>query len=110
MLISLRLAHRLRDMQKLPYVVVTNPHLSLVYELYYKSFESFRRIPEIKSVGDNDAYCKAISDNLKEHLTVIPNLIMGVLECQDFVEPDVMDFFVHAMLRAVSISVRSRWD
>jgi len=89
-------------MQKLPYVVVTNPHLSLVYELYYKSFESFRRVPEIKSVEDNDLYCKVISENLKEHLAVIPNLVMGVLECQDLVQPDVMDDFINAMLRAVS--------
>jgi pyruvate dehydrogenase kinase 2/3/4 len=89
-------------MQKLPYVVVTNPHLSLVYELYYKSFESFRRVPEIKSVEDNDLYCKTISENLKEHLAVIPNLVMGVLECQDLVQPDVMDDFINAMLRAVS--------
>lgn len=95
-----RIAHRLRDMQRLPYVVVTNPHLSLVYELYYKSFESFRRMPTIRTIEDNDKYCKIISENLREHLAVIPNLVMGVLQCQDFVAPDVMDDFVHAMLRA----------
>ncbi|KIW68638.1 hypothetical protein, variant [Phialophora macrospora] len=95
-----RLAHRLRNMQRLPYVVVTNPHLSLVYELYYKSFESFRRVPVIRTVEENDQFCKIISDNLKEHLAVIPNLVMGVLECQDLVSPDTMDQFVQAMLRA----------
>ncbi|ETI24622.1 hypothetical protein G647_03991 [Cladophialophora carrionii CBS 160.54] len=95
-----RLAHRLRDMQRLPYVVVTNPHLSLVYELYYKSFESFRRVPVIRTVKENDEFCKVISDNLKEHLAVIPNLVMGVLECQELVSPDNMDQFVQAMLRA----------
>jgi pyruvate dehydrogenase kinase 2/3/4 len=87
-------------MQRLPYVVVTNPHLSLVYELYYKSFESFRRIPVIRSVEENDHFCKVIGDNLKEHLAVIPNLVMGVLECQDLVSADTMDHFVQAMLRA----------
>ncbi len=92
-------------MQKLPYVVVTNPHLSLVYELYYKSFENFRRVPDIKTVEDNDMYCKIVSESLKEHLAVIPNLVMGVLECQDLVEPDVMDNFVNSMLRAVSCSI-----
>lgn len=95
-----RLAHRLREMQRLPYVVVTNPHLSLVYELYYKAFESFRRVPEIRTVEDNDKYCKVIGENLKEHLAVIPNLVMGVLECQELVEPDVMDNFINGMLRA----------
>ena len=87
-------------MQRLPYVVVTNPHLSIVYELYYKSFETFRRVPTIRTVEDNDHYCKVISESLKEHLAVIPNLVMGVLQCQDFVPSDVMDSFVHGMLRA----------
>jgi len=88
-------------MQRLPYVVLTNHHLSLVYELYYKSFENFRRVPVIRTIDDNDKYCKLVSESLKEHLAVIPNLVMGVLECQDLVQPDVMDNFVNAMLRAV---------
>ena len=97
---SCRLAHRLRSMQRLPYVVVTNPHLSLVYELYYKSFESFRRLPVVRTVEENDQFCKVISENLQEHLAVIPNLVMGVLECQDLVSGDDMDQFVQTMLRA----------
>ena len=77
-----RIAHRLRDMQTLPFVVVTNPHISHVYELYYKAFETFRRVEEIKTVDDNDRYCAIISKTLQEHLTVIPRLAMGVIECQ----------------------------
>ncbi len=88
-------------MQKLPYVVVTNPHLSHVYELYYKAFETLRRVPEVRTVEDNERYCKIISEILAEHLTVIPNLAMGVLECQDLVKPEEMDRFMNTMLRAV---------
>ena len=40
-------------MQTLPYVVVTNPHISQVYELYYKAFETLRRVKEIKTLEDN---------------------------------------------------------
>jgi pyruvate dehydrogenase kinase 2/3/4 len=88
-------------MQKLPYVVVTNPHLSVVYELYYKAFENLRRVPVIKTVEDNDQYCKTISGTLTEHLAVIPNLLIGVLECQDLVQPETMEDFINTMLRAV---------
>jgi pyruvate dehydrogenase kinase 2/3/4 len=88
-------------MQKLPYVVVTNPHLSVVYELYYKAFETLRRVPMIKSVEENDEFCKTISGTLKEHLAVIPNLVIGVLECQDLVQPGMMEDFINIMLRAV---------
>ncbi|KAJ5381414.1 uncharacterized protein N7496_003842 [Penicillium cataractarum] len=95
-----RLAHRLRDIQQLPYVVVANPHLSLVYELYYKAFERFRVIPEICSLDDNDRFCDVLREMLREHLVVIPNLAMGVLECRDLVAPNEMDKFMNTLLRA----------
>ncbi|KAI9041732.1 protein kinase PKP2 [Aspergillus affinis] len=95
-----RLAHRLRDIQKLPYVVVANHHLSLVYELYYQAFERFRRIPEIKTLEDNERFCDILRKTLKEHLVVIPKLAMGVLECRDLLPPDVMDLFMNTLLRA----------
>ncbi|KAK5088614.1 putative protein kinase [Lithohypha guttulata] len=95
-----RIAHRLRDMQKLPYAVVTNPHLSYVYELYYKAFESFRKLPNVKTLEDNDAMCKIISENLKEHLSVIPRMVTGVLECHNLMSADDMDAFVNRSLRA----------
>jgi len=100
-LTSPRLAHRIRDMQTLPYVVVTNPHMSHVYELYYKAFETLRRVPEIKTVEDNDKYCKVIGHVLQEHLTVIPRLAMGVLECRDLMKPEDIDKFMNTLLRAV---------
>lgn len=98
-----RLSHRLRDLQKLPYVVVTNSHISHVYELYYKAFETLRRVREIKTVEDNDRYCTLISTTLREHLTVIPRLAMGVLECQNLMRREDMDEFMNTLLRSVRL-------
>ncbi|KUJ17371.1 putative pyruvate dehydrogenase kinase [Mollisia scopiformis] len=95
-----RLAHRIRDMQTLPYVVVTNPHISQVYELYYKAFESLRRVREIKTLEDNESFCKKIAQTLQEHLTVIPKLAMGILECRDLMRPEDMDKFMNTILRS----------
>lgn len=100
-----RLSHRIRDMQTLPYVVLTNPHLSEVYELYYKAFENLRRVREIKTLEDNEKLCKKISQNLQEHLTVIPKLAMGVLECRELMKPEDMDKFMNTILRSVRPSV-----
>ena len=90
-------------MQTLPYVVVTNPHISYVYELYYKAFETLRRFHEIKTVEDNEKYCKLISKTLEEHLTVIPRLAIGVLECRNLMKPDDIDKFMNTLLRSVGI-------
>jgi hypothetical protein len=95
------LAHRLRDIQQLPYVVVANPHLTLVYELYYKAFETVRVVPEIRSLEDNDRFCDILRGMLKEHLVAIPNLAMGVLECRNLAPADEMDRLMNTLLRAV---------
>ena len=88
-------------MQTLPYVVVTNPHISQVYELYYKAFESLRRVREIKTLDDNEKFCKKIGQTLQEHLTVIPKLAMGVIECRDLMKREDMDKFMNTILRSV---------
>lgn len=100
-----RVAHRLRDMQTLPYVVVTNPHMRQVYELYYKAFETLRRVQEIKTLEDNERFCAKVSQTLQEHLTVIPKLAMGVLECRDLMKAEDMDKFMNTLLRSVSTVV-----
>lgn len=87
-------------MQTLPYIVITNPHMSHVYELYYKAFDAMRRMPEVRSVDDNDEICRVIQGTLKEHLSVIPRLVSGVIECQHLVNADVMDSFMNTMLRS----------
>jgi pyruvate dehydrogenase kinase 2/3/4 len=89
-------------MQTLPYVVVTNPHISQVYELYYKAFETLRRVQEIKTLEDNERFCAKVSQTLQEHLTVIPKLAMGVLECRDLMKAEDMDKFMNTLLRSVS--------
>lgn len=96
-----RIAHRLRDIQTLPYVVVANPHLAHVYELYLRAFERFRRIPEIRSLEDCENYCKVLEDTLKEHATVIPRLAIGVLEVRGLMKPEEIDKFMNTMLRSV---------
>lgn len=88
-------------MQTLPYFVVTNPHISHVYELYYRAFEKYRRLPEIKTLEDNDRFCRIIKETLDDHLTVIPRLAIGVLEVQGSMRPEETDNFMTTLLRSV---------
>ncbi|KAH7353143.1 branched-chain alpha-ketoacid dehydrogenase [Pyrenochaeta sp. MPI-SDFR-AT-0127] len=95
-----RLAHRLRDIQTLPYVVVANPHLAHVYESYLRAFERFRRVPEIRTLEDNEKYCKVLTETLTEHATVIPRLAIGVLEVRGLMKAEETDKFMTTMLRS----------
>ncbi|KAK8065665.1 hypothetical protein PG997_012412 [Apiospora hydei] len=96
-----RIAHRLRDMQRLPYVVVTNPHISDVYDLYYTAFDMFRRVKEIKTLDENDRFCQDIARMLRAHLTVIPKLAMGILECRGLMPQEELDIFMNTILKSV---------
>jgi hypothetical protein len=42
-----RLARRLLDLQLLPHIVVTNPHVTRVYHSYYHAFEVLRQLPQV---------------------------------------------------------------
>jgi len=95
-----RIAHRLRDMQRLPYVVVTNPHVSDVYELYYSAFDTLRRTREIKTLEDNEKFCEQLGQLLRGHLSVIPKLTMGMLECSGLMPADELDKFMNVILRS----------
>jgi len=95
-----RLAHRLRDIQTLPYVVVANPHLAHVYESYLRAFERFRRVSPIATLDDNDRYCHVLQETLTEHATVIPRLAIGVLEVRGLIRPEETDRFMTSMLRS----------
>lgn len=90
-------------MQTLPYVVVSNEHISDVYELYYQAFENLRKVREVKNLEDNEALCQKISQTLSQHLSVIPKLAMGILECRHLMRPEDMDKFMNTILRSVSI-------
>lgn len=95
-----RIAHRLRNMQTLPYSAVTNQHISHVYELYYSAFERLRKVPQIHTLDDNDKFCEEVKTTLKEHLSVIPQLAMGVLEIQDAISTEACDSFAKNLLRS----------
>jgi pyruvate dehydrogenase kinase 2/3/4 len=58
-------------------------------------------MPEIKSLEDNDKYCKVLEETLTEHATVIPRLAIGVLEVRGLMKPEGTDRFMTTMLRSV---------
>ncbi|KAG0006599.1 hypothetical protein BGZ65_006179 [Modicella reniformis] len=98
--LPIRLAHRIRDFQNLPFIVGTNPHIELVYDLYWQAFEKLSKVPEIKTLEDNDAFCELVKGLLNDHLVVIPQLALGIMECSKHIPPDQVDRFMNKMLRS----------
>jgi len=98
--LPVRLAHRIRDFQNLPFIVGTNPHIELVYDLYWQAFERLRQIKEIKTLEENDAFCELVKDLLSDHLVVIPQLALGIMESTKHIDGAQVDQFMSKMLRS----------
>ncbi|KAI0320774.1 alpha-ketoacid dehydrogenase kinase N-terminal domain-containing protein [Amylostereum chailletii] len=96
--LPVRIAHRIRDLQALPYVVVTQEGVNKVYELYWTAFEKFRRFPPITTLEENEAFCIFTRDLLDDHATVIPNLTLGLSLSSPHLSPDQLDSFIRRML------------
>ncbi|KAI9281801.1 branched-chain alpha-ketoacid dehydrogenase [Sporodiniella umbellata] len=101
--LPVRIAHRIREFQKLPYILGTNPHIQCVYDLYWQAFDRIRQIPEINTWQDNEKLCQALLESLDAHQVVIPELAKGIHECEktyQSVITDRLDRFMDATLRS----------
>ncbi|TFY70880.1 hypothetical protein EVG20_g2112 [Dentipellis fragilis] len=96
--LPVRIAHRLKDLQALPYIVVMQEGVSKVYELYWIAFEKFRRYPQIDTVEDNEAFCVFLRSIVNDHAVVIPSLSLGLSLSSPYLQPDQLDSFVRRML------------
>ncbi len=101
--LPIRIALKLRELQELPFNVVNNFHLARVYESYYDIFDRFRKIPQIRTIEDNEKFCKTLEDVLTDiNLLNLPNLMMGALECciLNAMPQNQLDELVSSLLRA----------
>lgn len=98
--LPVRIAHRIRDLQALPFVVMTNQHLEEVYQKYWAAFETFRRFPHIKTMDDNERWCNLLRGLLDDHLTIIPSLTIGIVESSHYLDGRELDKFMERMLRS----------
>ncbi|KAI0268690.1 alpha-ketoacid dehydrogenase kinase [Gloeopeniophorella convolvens] len=96
--LPVRIAHRIRDLQALPYVVVMQEGVAKVYELYWSAFEKFRQFPQIDTLEDNERFCTFLRTLLDEHAVVIPNLSLGLSLASPHLPPDELDAFMKRML------------
>lgn len=97
-----RLAHRIRDFQQLPFIVGTNPNIEWSYRLYWGAFEALRKTPTIKTTQDNDSFCTLLVNLFEDGQQVLPRMALGISECASHFKPhdNVLDRFLNRMLQA----------
>ncbi|KAI9298707.1 alpha-ketoacid dehydrogenase kinase [Neoconidiobolus thromboides FSU 785] len=96
--LPVRIAHRIKDFQNLPFKVGINPYIQEAYQLYWEAFDQLKKIRNIDTLDKNIEFCKILNGLLKEHLVVISKLSLGMAECSPYLPPERIDGFMHKAL------------
>lgn len=58
------------DLQFLPYIVVTNPHIKRVYDAHYHAFNTLIQLKPVESSEENEFFTGLLKRLVDEHGTV----------------------------------------
>ncbi|KAF7537532.1 hypothetical protein G7Z17_g12839 [Cylindrodendrum hubeiense] len=106
-LLPVRLAHRIQALRNLPYIVVTNPNISRIYNNYIHSLSillpylhATRDGHPIASLDDEVRFTNVLAELVQTHTDTIPILAKGFLECRRYISPTEVTRFLDQHLRA----------
>ncbi|MCJ1478087.1 hypothetical protein MMC13_006762 [Lambiella insularis] len=101
-LIPIRLAHRIQALRNLPFIVVSNPHISRIYANYIHSLSTL--LPyhhrQITTLEEEIRFTEVMADLVQTHSNTIPILARGFLESRKYISADVVTRFLDEHLRA----------
>ncbi|KZM21543.1 kinase [Ascochyta rabiei] len=97
-----RLAHRIQSLRNLPFIVVSNPHVSKIHANYIHSLSTL--LPwaehEITSLEDEIKFTEVMADLVQTHANTISILARGFLEARKYISPRDVTRFLDEHLRA----------
>ncbi|EUC29658.1 hypothetical protein COCCADRAFT_8161 [Bipolaris zeicola 26-R-13] len=97
-----RLAHRIQSLRNLPFIVVSNPHVSKIHSNYMHSLSTL--LPwaeqEIKTLDEEIKFTEVMADLVQTHANTISILARGFLEARKYISPSNVTRFLDEHLRA----------
>lgn len=78
--LPVRLAHRVAELENLPYGLSAKPHVLKVRDWYVESFKELRNFPKVKDVQDEEKLTALLRNIYSRHQNVVPVMAMGVAE------------------------------
>ena len=98
--LTIRVAHRLRDMQTIPFVAMSNEQLDSIYQFYWRTFETLRRMSKIETDEQNKHLIHVVTQLLSERKSKLDLTASICRECIHYMEPETVDLFLARMLRS----------
>ncbi|KAJ0115309.1 3-methyl-2-oxobutanoate dehydrogenase lipoamide kinase [Diaporthe amygdali] len=107
-LLPIRLAHRIQALRNLPYIVVSNSHITKIYNNYQHSLSTLLPWLEdspnskhtLSTLDDEIRFTEVLAELVHTHTDTIPILAQGFLECRRYISPGEVTRFLDEHLRA----------
>lgn len=107
-LLPIRLAHRIQALRNLPYIVVSNNHITKIYNNYEHSLSTLLPWLEdspnskhtLSTLEDEIRFTEVLAELVQTHTDTIPILAQGFLECRRYISPAEVTRFLDEHLRA----------
>ncbi|KAJ1333483.1 [3-methyl-2-oxobutanoate dehydrogenase (acetyl-transferring)] kinase [Microdochium nivale] len=100
-LLPIRLANRIEALRNLPFIVVSNPNISRIYNNYLHSLSTL--LPwqhrTISNLDDEIRFTSVLADLVATHQDTIPILARGFLDCRRYISPAEVTRFLDTHLR-----------
>ncbi|PWY71754.1 alpha-ketoacid dehydrogenase kinase [Aspergillus heteromorphus CBS 117.55] len=101
-LLPARLASRIEALRNLPFIVVSNPHVSKIYNNYLHSLSTLLPYQQrqVTTLEEETQFAEVLADLVHTHTNTIPILARGFLECRRYIDPTDVTRFLDTHLRA----------
>src|SRR5947207_1652132 len=101
-LLPARLARRIQALRNLPFIVVSNPHISKIYNNYVHSLSTLLpyQQKQITTMEEEKQFTGVMADLVDTHTNTIPVLARGFLECRKYISPSEVARYLDRHLRA----------
>lgn len=86
----------------MPFIVVSNPHVSKIYNNYLHSLSTLLPYQQrkITTLEEEKQFADVLADLVHTHTNTIPILARGFLECRKYIDPADVTRFLDTHLRA----------
>ncbi|PLB37827.1 alpha-ketoacid dehydrogenase kinase family protein [Aspergillus candidus] len=101
-LLPARLASRIEALRNLPFIIVSNPHVSEIYNNYLHSLSTLLPYQkrQVTTLEEENQFAEVLADLVDTHSNTIPVLARGFLECRRYIDPAEVTRFLDTHLRA----------
>lgn len=88
--LPVRVAHRIKSLHGLPFIIGCNPIILRVHDLYIQSFKVLHAFPKIETMDQVNEYAALLERLLDDHKEVVNDMAVGFRQCHKHLSEEML--------------------